>query len=229
MARDRRRIGGEDEVVRLQARVIRAGDVVAETLEVPDEHRAVVRPGAGPLVGRVDPQEGARQLAACGDDPRGVRKFGRAGICRESCWSPGGATSDRMAADRLAKAAPIFSPWSQAADENPPNGITPRRVEHLLGRELQRRRGGSSPRLIGHPEGTERSLTDALAPARIALLCPRQCESCGRHAGGNGSGFPWKSATSEFTNPTPSARMGISGAPGAGSLPDSGSRQRVHA
>jgi hypothetical protein len=151
------------------------------------------------------------------------------GICRESCWSPGGATSDRMAADRLAKAAPIFSPWSQAADENPPNGITPRRVEHLLGRELQRRRGGSSPRLIGHPEGTERSLTDALAPARIALLCPRQCESCGRHAGGNGSGFPWKSATSEFTNPTPSARMGISGAPGAGSLPDSGSRQRVHA
>jgi hypothetical protein len=40
--------------------------------------------------------------------------------------------------------------------------------------------------VIGHPEGTEKSLANAHAPARVALLCRPLCESCGRDTGGHG-------------------------------------------
>ena len=37
----------------------------------------------------------------------------------------------------------------------------------------------------------------------MAFRCPPLCKVAGRDAGAVGSGFPWKSATTEFTNPTP--------------------------
>src|SRR6266511_3417594 len=45
-------------------------------------------------------------------------------------------------------------------------------------------------------------MANAHAPARVALLCPPPCKVAAEIAEATGSGFPWKSATTEFTNPT---------------------------
>src|SRR6266508_2659233 len=45
-------------------------------------------------------------------------------------------------------------------------------------------------------------MANAHAPARVALLCPPPCKVAAEIPEATGSGFPWKSATTEFTNPT---------------------------
>src|SRR6266545_5514291 len=84
--------------------------------------------------------------------------------------------ADRVAAVTLATAAPPFSLWSRAED--------------------------ASRRTASLPDGTEKSLANAHAPARVALLCPPPCEVAAERPEATGSGFPWKSVTTEFTNPT---------------------------
>src|SRR5207247_9103994 len=66
----------------------------------------------------------------------------------------------------------------------------------------QRPEGRANLAVTGHPDGTEKSLANAHAPARVALLCPPPCKVAAEIPKATGSGFPWKSATTEFTNPT---------------------------
>jgi hypothetical protein len=78
-----------------------------------------------------------------------------------------------------------------------------RRPEHWLDRELHQRREGRANLVVtGHPGGTEKSLANAHAPARVALLCPPPCKVAAEIPEATGSGFPGKSVTTEFTNPT---------------------------
>jgi hypothetical protein len=44
-------------------------------------------------------------------------------------------------------------------------------------------------------------MANAHAPARVALLCPPPCKVAAEIPEATGSGFPWKSFTTEFTNP----------------------------
>ena len=109
---------------------------------------------------------------------------------------------DRVAAVTLAMAAPPFSLWSRA-EAATRRTASLSKPEHRLDRERhQRREGRANLAVTGHPDGTEKSLATAHAPARVALLCPPLCEVAAEIAEATGSGFPWKSATTEFTNPT---------------------------
>jgi hypothetical protein len=51
--------------------------------------------------------------------------------------------------------------------------------------------------------GTEKSPANANAPARIALQLSAACQIAAELPETTAPGFPWKSATTEFTNPTP--------------------------
>src|SRR6266568_9178582 len=95
------------------------------------------------------------------------------------------------------------SPYGLERKTRPAEPRRSRRPEHRLDRELhQRREGRANLAVTGHPDGTEKSLANAHAPARVALLCPPPCKVASERPETTGSGFPWKSATTEFTNPT---------------------------
>jgi hypothetical protein len=61
---------------------------------------------------------------------------------------------------------------------------------------------GRALAVIGQPERTEKSLANAHDTRSNRSPLSAAVQSCGRDGGGDGSGFPWKSATTEFTNPT---------------------------
>jgi len=105
--------------------------------------------------------------------------------------------ADRVAAVTLATASPRFSFWLERKTR-PAERRRSRRPEHRLDRELhQRREGRANLAVTGHPDGTEKSwltLESLSFVRRHAKLRPRYRRP-------TGSGFPWKSATTEFTNP----------------------------
>jgi hypothetical protein len=86
--------------------------------------------------------------------------------------------ADRVAAVKLAMAAPPILPWSRAADATRRAASLP---EHQLDRELhQRRQRRARLAVTGHPDAAEKSLATARAPTRVALLCPPALQRCGR-------------------------------------------------
>lgn len=92
---------------------------------------------------------------------------------------------------------------SQFPAVDPSNGVALEDLKHRLDRELhQRREGRANLAVTGRPDGTEKSVATAHAPARVALLCPPLCKVAAEIPDATGSGFSWKSATTEFTNPT---------------------------
>jgi hypothetical protein len=76
-----------------------------------------------------------------------------------------------------------------------------RRPERRLDRELhERREGRANLAVTGHPDGTEKSWLTLTHPLESALLCPPPCKVAAEIPEATGSGFPWKSVTTEFTN-----------------------------
>jgi hypothetical protein len=92
----------------------------------------------------------------------------------------------------------------------PADRLRPRRAEHLLGRDPQQRREGEPS-----PSAATQRANEVHTSPRIALLRPPLCKVAARKPEATGSGFPWKSATTEFTNPTGSreSRPAIHGSP----------------
>jgi hypothetical protein len=138
----------------------------------------------------------SRQAASTRRDrlARRVRKFGHGRFVGESCRGPGRRDwRIGVAAVTLATAGPPFL-WSRAEDATRRTASS-RRPEHRLERELQQRREGRANLAVtGHPDGTEKSLANAHAPARVALFRPPPCKVAAEVLEATGSGFPWKSA-----------------------------------
>jgi hypothetical protein len=157
----------------------------------------------------VGPSSGSRARTyklETASSPCGVSKLGarpeKSAICRQdgNFCTP----LDRVAAVTLATASPRFSFWLERKTR-PAEPRRSRRPEHRLDRELhQRREGRANLAVTGHPDGTEKSLANAHAPARVALPCRRHAKLRPRPEATD-SGFPWKSLTTEFTNPTGSS------------------------
>src|SRR6266511_689267 len=141
--------------------------------------------------------------------PRRVRKFGRGRFAGESCRRPG-RRDWRIGWPPSRWRRPVHpSPSGLERKTRPAERRRSRRSEHRLDRELhQRREGRANLAVTGHPDSTEKSLADAHAPARVALLCPPLCKVAAEIPEATGSGFPWKSATTEFMNPTGGAGVG---------------------
>ena len=133
---------------------------------------------------------------------RRVRKFGRGRFAGESCRGPG-RRDWRIGWPPSRWRRPVHpSPSGLERKTRPAERRRSRRPEHRLDRELhQRREGRANLAVTGHPDGTEESWL-TLAPARVALLCPPPCKVAAEIPEATGSGFPWKSVTTEFTNPT---------------------------
>ncbi len=160
----------------------------------------------------------------CDVPPAGRRvcKFGRARFAGESCRSPGGV------------------PSGSGGRRNAAGGRSTRFPDGLERRTAIRRtaspsKSGASARsrtsaATGRralASGPEKSLANARASLE-SLSAVRRDASCGRNAGGTGSGFPWKSATTEFTNPTGSPEPSLSqeSQPRGGTGEGSGSASR---
>jgi hypothetical protein len=133
---------------------------------------------------------------------RRVRKFGPGRFAGESCRGPGGATGGSGGRRHAGDGRSRPSPYGLERKTRPAERRRSRRPEHRLDRELHHRREGRANLAVtGHPDGTEKSLANAHAPARVAFLCPPPCKVAAERAEATGSGFPWKSVTTEFTNP----------------------------
>jgi hypothetical protein len=109
--------------------------------------------------------------------------------------------ADRVAAVTLATAAPPFPLSSRAADATPPNGVA---VEDLsIGYRVlhQRREGRANLAVTGRSEALRNHWPTLTHPLESLSFVRRLCNVAAEIPEATGSGFRWKSATTEFTNP----------------------------
>jgi hypothetical protein len=77
-----------------------------------------------------------------------------------------------------------------------------RQTEHLLGQEPQQRRGRASPRGLRASQGLEEGAATLAHPLKSPFFVRCTAKVADEMPEKTGSGFPWKSPTTEFTNPT---------------------------